>query len=455
MDIVKSNTPFLAYLPANQAIVSLKGASKLAGGTGKVQDQELPPSEAIQYDQNKSTLIAWWGDNNDFPQKIDKEIELNPTLAGAIKKKIEYLYAGGIEYGTEAIVDNQRVWMPMITPEIDVIINSAQTNYLGQAIFDYIRYGSVFPEFVFTLDKSNVYLLTEQSAFDSRWQKQNPATGYIDFAYINKNWSLGRKEDAVDTITLPVIDPFIDTPDLIRTENIFRYLFRSRIPTSKNYYPLVDWWTAKTSGWLDVSNYIPRFKKSLMERQMTANKHMEVDMKWLAKKYEDRWEKADLEEKNNIFKEELQHMNDMMMGPDKAGGNFMTSKFWDPDIQQWVSAFTIHELKSSNTSGEYIQDSNEADAKIHYAVGLDMTMSNTKGGSGGGGAGSGSDKREAFNMEQSTNSIHVSVILAPVYWMLNYNGLNPNGNIKLRMRSPYLQTLNQVTPTKRDTTLPQ
>lgn len=450
--------PFMGYIPSMKAIATLKGASSLkTGSSGSKVEQELPPSSAVEFDANKSTLVAKWGDSNDFPEKIDKEIELNPTLAGAILKKIEYLYAGGVEYGKEQIVNNQRVWIPMITPEIEAVINSPQTQaYFGQSIFDYIRYGSIFPEMVFTIDKSKVAFTTAQEAMICRWQKQNEATGFIDYCYINRNWNLGRTETSEDTITVPVIDPFIDTPDLIRTESkIFRYIFRSRTPTSKTYYPLVNWWTAKTSGWLDVSNYIPLFKKSLMERQMSANKHLEVDLKWLSKKYEDRWEKATLQQKNEIFMEELKHMNEMMTGPDKAGGSFMTTKFWDPDLPGWVSSFTIHDLKTGNTSGEYIEDSNEADAKIHYAVGLDMTMSNTKGGSGGGGAGSGSDKREAFNMEQSTNSIHASIILAPIYWMLNYNGLNPNNDIKLRMRSPYLQTLNQVSPPKRETTLPQ
>lgn len=455
MDLIQEQH-FVAYSPKQEAIFSVKGASKIKSNTSsKTAEEQLPPSQAIEYDQNKSTTVAWWGANNDFPTKIDREIELNPTLAGAILKKIEYLYAGGIEYGKEQIVDNQRVWIPMIDPIIDTFINSVHTNaYLAQSLFDYVRYANVFPELVFTLDKSKVAFLTEQQAFHCRWQKQNPSTGFVDYAFINRNWNLGRDENSDDTITLPVIDPIVDTADFIRTENIFRYIFKSPIPSSKTDYAIINWWTAKTSGWLDVSNYIPRFKKSLMERQMSVTKHIEIDLKWLEEKYGNVWLKSTPEEKNEIFKLEIAHFNEMMLGPDKAGGNIMTSKFWDTDINQWISTFIIHDLSKDSKSGEYIEDSNEADAKIHYAVGLDMTMSNTKGG-GGMGGGSGSDKREAFNMEQSTNSIHVSVILAPLYWIMNYNRLNPNGDIKLRMRSPQLQTLNQVTPAKRETTLQQ
>jgi hypothetical protein len=454
MELIESNTPFVVFLPASETIVSVKGNIKSASSSkrkGKTVE-ETPPSNAIEYDQNKATQIASWGTNNDFPAQMDTEIELNPTLTGAIEKKVRYLYAGGVEFGEEVIVDGKKTWQYLDNPEINMMLNSPQVQqYFAQAIFDYVRYGSVFPEIVFSLDKSKALFCTGQEAFHSRWQKQNPSSGYIDNAYVNRNWALGRDDKSADTLTIPVLDPFVDTVDSIKLEsNIFKYIFRSRIPTSKTYYPLVNWWSAKASGWLDVSNYIPRFKKSLMLRQMSAKKHCEIDVKWLEIKYEDKWLKADVKTKNEIFKAEIKHMNEILTGPDKAGGTIMTSKFWDADISQFVSAFTFHDLSDQSTSGAYIEDSNEADSKIHYAIGLDMTMSNTKGGSGMGG-GSGSDKREAFNMEQSTNTLDASIILMPIYWMINYNGLNPTGSIRLRMRSPQLQTLDNVSPDNRDT----
>lgn len=454
MELIESNIPFLGFMPNNQAIVSVKGSIKPTTASQKGSGvKETPPSSPIEYDQNKATQVAWWGTNNDFPAQMDTEIELNPTLTGAIEKKVRYLYAGGIEFGEEVIVDGKKVWQYLDNSEIAIMLNSPQVQqYFGQAIFDYVRYGSTFPEIVFSLDKSKALFCTGQEGFHCRWMKQNPSTGFIDNAYVNRNWALGRYETSPDTLTIPVLDPFVDTVDAIKLEsNIYKYIFRSRIPTSKTYYPLVNWWSAKASGWLDVSNYIPRFKKSLMLRQMSAQKHIEIDVKWLEIKYGDKWVNGDVKVKDEIFKAEIRHMNEMMTGPDKAGGNIMTSKFWDADISQWVSSFAIHDISDKSTSGAYIEDSNEADSKIHYAIGLDMTMSNTKSG-GGMGAGSGSDKREAFNMDQSTNTLDASIILAPIYWMINYNGQNPTGSIKLRMRSPQLQTLDNVSPDNRDTT---
>jgi hypothetical protein len=454
MDIIQANTPLLAYSKSTRAIYSVSGANSSSAKTAK-SEPITPPTEALEFDSNKSSLIAKWGDSDDFPAKIDKEIELNPVLSGAIQTKIEYLYAGGIEFGQEKIENGKKHWEYIENPEIDAFLTAETTQqYFAQSIFDYVRYGSIFPELVFSMDKSKVLICTGQETYHARWEKQNPSTGYIDYAYINRNWELGRNEGSEDTEKIPVIDPFVDTIDAIKLEsNIYKYIFRARIPSSKTYYPLVNWWSAKTSGWLDVSNYIPRFKKSLMERQMSVQYHIEIDNRWLARKYEEKWAKSTAETKNEIFKAEIAHFNEMMSGPDKAGGNMMTTKFWDEEAQEWVSTITIHEIGKGNASGIYIEDSNEADAKIHYAVGIDMAMSNTKSGSGN--SGSGSNKREAFNMNQSTNTIHASIILAPIYWAIRYNGLNPDNKIKLRMQAPYLQTLNQVTPSQRENTLPQ
>lgn len=444
--------PLIAYSAGKKTIYSVSGAAKVSS-SGKKGEVFVTPSDAVELDQNKSTIIAFWGENNDFPQKIDEEIEKNPTLAGALLKKIEYLYAGGIEFVQEVIENNQISYTPVMTPELRMLKDSIyMKQYLSQAIFDYFRYGSIFPEIVFSIDKSKALFLTEQQAYHCRWQKQDPSDGIIKQAFINRNWALGRKETSPDTITVPVLDEFFQTIDEIKadTKN-YKYIFRSYIPSSKTYYPLVNWWTVKISGWLDISNYIPTYKKSLMARSITADFHIEVDVKWLEKKYEEKWISATPEQKQAIFLEELRHFNEMRQGADKAGGNIMTSKFWDDTSQKEVSAWVIHDLKQANRSGEYIEDSNEADSKIHYAVGLDMTMSNTKSGSGMG-SGSGSDKREAFNMAQSTQSLHEDIILAPIYWMMSYNGLNPNLDIKIRMKAPLLQTLNQVAPAQRETT---
>jgi hypothetical protein len=56
----------------------------------------------------------------------------------------------------------------------------------------------------------------------------------------------------------------------------------------------------------------------------------------------------------------------------------------------------------------------------------------------------------------ATVNRHVEKILLPFYFAIKYNGKKaPNGTpIKLKMITPSLQTLNNVTPSQRETALP-
>lgn len=447
---LKPVSHFVAYSEATDTRFSIKGAS-----SKKASSEEItPPSMSVIKDENKASKVAWWGENNDFPNVADKEIKKNPTLTSALRKKVEYLYTQGIEFYKEKIIDNKFVIIPVSSPELNAIKNAFQTKqYLAQSVFDYTRYYSFFPEIIFSLDKSKALYLTAQKAVNTRWGKQNESTGLIELAYINSNWAEGRKEDSPDTIIVSVLDPFVHSIDAVKLDTAnLKYIFWPHIASSETYYPLVDWWSVKESGWLDISNYIPTYKKSLMLRSMSAEWHIEVHIGWLKEKYGETWAKATPEMQNQIFLDEINHFNQMRMGPDKAGGNVMSTKFWDEESQTLVSAWTFNDLSQSNkSSGEYIQDSNEADQKIHYAVGLDSTTTNTSAG-GGLGDGSGSNKKEAFNMVQSTKSIHEEIILSPILWMINYNGLNPDNDIQIRFKTPILQTMNNVPPSQRDTT---
>lgn len=430
----------IAYLQSRNAIVSIGSLAKTAGATTTTPQEEA---------DNPNDPLAPWGENNDFPDLLEDEIQKNTTLSGAIESKIDYLLAGGVEYGIESIVDGQKTWQYLDDPAYDTLLYSQQAEqYLAQSIHDYVKYRSIFPEIIFTADKSKAMFATAQKAMHGRWAIQSNL-GSIDNAYLNANWRLGRRYDSADTIKVPVIDPLIDTPELIHTEKILKYIYRPPIATSQTYYPLVPWYSAKISGVLDLSNSIWIFKKTLLDRQMTPKFHLHLNQLWLLQKYGDRFRKATPEQMNKIFLDELKHLNEMMHGVENTGKNIATMTFFHDESQKWVNVWDIEAIKGETFSGEYIPDSEEADLHIHWAVGTDPTLQGQKK-SQGQGAGSGSDKREAFNIDMSTNQRHVSVILSVFYFMRNYNGLNPK--VKLRMKAPFLQTLNQVTPSERQTT---
>jgi hypothetical protein len=70
----------------------------------------------------------------------------------------------------------------------------------------------------------------------------------------------------------------------------------------------------------------------------------------------------------------------------------------------------------------------------------------------GGSNRSGSDKREALNIAMSIMTTHAKILLQPYEFVSDFNGWNNDKRmIKWRFKSPILQTLDDVTPSKRET----
>lgn len=455
MDVISPDIYFdpataTGFLPNKELKVTVQGMSK---STAKADI--LTPSDApIEKDYNASTKVAWWGDDNNFPAKLIAEWEKNPTLANALNVRIDRIIAGGIEWGREFITpDGEKVFKYEPDPEINNFLRSFQTkNYFIHAANDFVRFGNFFPEIIFTNDKSKVASINRQSAPDCRWAKQNPTTGFVDKCYINKNWALSRREDSTDTITNWTIDPYVDTIETIAAEtNILKYIFKPQLPTHRTYYDLVTWWTAKTSGWLDHSNLIPIAKNAKIKRGHHLNKHIEINQLYLEAKYGEKWIKGTPDQKNTCIMAELKHFNEMFQGEEKTGGTLVTPIFYrNEDYSTPINAWEIHDLTTQDTSAEYLKSSEEADAKIHYAVGVDMTTTNTKSGGGR----NGSDKQEAFNIDMLTNFRYFEALVDVIYWALEYNGKNPNGDLIIRPKTPILQTQAALSPDKRKPTMP-
>lgn len=448
---VKAISPGLAFVPAINAVATLK-SSKTAKNA-----EITPPDAAVEKLFGNTDDAVLWGTNNLFPNEWEEEIEKNDTLTDAIEKEVDRIMAGGIEYYYDDIdADGKKVVKYFIDEEIEELLyNPISQAAFEQIVTDYIKHRLPAAELLFEPTKAKCIAISGIPAAHFRWGQQDNK-GFINFSYFNRNWKLGRKSDSPDTIKIAVIDPLIDTVDIIRSEpKILKYVYRVPIASHRTYYPLSPAYVAKTSKWLPITNKVADYFDFALDNQMSPKYHLEVDEEWLRKKYGERWETADSEEMNKIFFEELSHFNTMMHGLNNSGKNIMTAKKVNAIMNKEYSSWTITEFKGSIYEKGWIELLKEGVLHVVKSVGLDPTIQggNTSSGMGGG---SGSDKREAFNIRMATASRHVNNILHPFYFALKYNGkVAPNGSrIKLQMVTPSLQVLNSVSPNERSTTLP-
>lgn len=432
------------------SVSSPNGIAYIKGPDGKLATKTYKPvSVATPKETQETTKIAYWGDDNDFPQKWEEEIEKNTTLQGALERRIDETYAGGIEFGMEV----NKTWVPYEgshAAEIEAFLEDLRTMFwFEQSIRDYWIHR--LPATMILIDRASDYArLSAQQGGNIRWQLRNPKNGLIEYAYLSRYWADGDNETSPNTISLPVINPLFHSVEYIRAEKSGAYIFQTPIASSKAYYPNNPAYSAKLQGWLDVSNSVVTWKKHLLKKLTSKQYTFYVLQEYFEKKYGIKIGVTTDEEVNKALAQELEHINEMIAGEENAGGNIITLQWYEETAnggKEKVRAWEIEELKGNSFSGEFNEDMSEADTHIAWAVGMDITTMGSKQSSGYT-AGSGSDKKSSFNSRMSVGVRVATSILAPLYWVKAYNGWDPK--VKFRIRIPYIADQNAITPSKRD-----
>jgi hypothetical protein len=407
------------------------------------------PTTPLESGSNSSE-VAFWGENNDFPTLVRKDVEESTVLSPGLRKVADMWYGGGIVYGTiEGFDDNgEEIFTRTRLPEVEAFLNRSR-RYGYEALLDIAYFGNAFPEMVFTKDRSKVWSLTEQDAEFCRFAKPD-SKGVIASVFINANWATGGKADDKEfTTKVGVLDPYADTPETVRTRKDAKIIYPISIPSpGKTIYQLTSWNAIRRSGWLDVARAIPEFKKKVFENQLSIKYVVEIHQLYWVWKYGE-WETKTPEERARIIREELEAFNKIMAGTEGAGKSVLTTTFPNPrNPQEHIAAFKVTAIDDKLKSGIYVEDSQEAASHTFTALGLPPTLMGVSPGKGMG-AGSGSDARVAFNNFISTSKFVHDTVLEPLHFIRDYNGWPEN--LQFRFKNPLIMTLDKGKQTQQET----
>ncbi len=439
-DIIVNESVSAFYLKSASAIVTEKKSASSKPVT--------PTSAAI----NKNTentddgLIAKWGDDNLFPQTVLEECESSTIIPSTLDWKSRALYSGGIVVGKSEFIEKGGEVVEIFKPEKNTDWEKFyKTNnikkYLIEAASDFYWFYNVFPEIILSRDRSKITNIAIQEAYDCRWSFQNEKTGLVDFCYIDKNWKENGGRLSSKFVKVPVIDPYYDPVTALRErKDSFKYIYPVSYPTpGKTFYQLAHWNSIRKSGWLDIATEIAKFKKSLMENQLSIKYHIQIADYWWTWKYP-KWASYDDKKRSELKTTELTAFNEFLKGSEKAGKSIITTFKFDPHINREYPGWKIEALDDKIKEGAYIEDSQEASSHMLYALGVDGTLIGTAPGKNIG-AGSGSDKRVAFNIYISLCKIHQDIILEPFEFIRDYNGWDPD--LQFRFRNSLITTLDK------------
>lgn len=425
-----ANSDYSAY------VVPLHSSSAI------VTEKQQPSTTPIIKDYKSGSDIAEWGDGNNFPQLVIEDVRRDPEIGTLLNNKAELLYSGGLAWGKiEVTEDGKEVMRPLkgaAYTEIKTWLERSNIErYLFEAATDFYWFNNVFPEIVLDLGRKKIVQLCVQAAERCRWARQSK-NGFVETCYISANWP----DDSIssgEVKQLPVIDPYYDAAaNLMRFSkgNNFIYPLSYPSPGSK-YYELATWNSIRESGWLSVSQAVPKFKKSLLEKQLTIKYHIEVATKFWELKYPG-FEALTKEGKEAIKQEELGKIQDLLSGVEKSGNSLFSPFISDPAMGKEYSLWKITAIDDKIKAGMFLEEGKDASLYKMSAIGLHPALIGTMPNNGMGGAGS--NIREAYNLHMMKIKYHQHLILEPLNKLIKYfNGWDPE--VEFRFKNDFMTTL--------------
>jgi hypothetical protein len=204
---------------------------------------------------------------------------------------------------------------------------------------------------------------------------------------------------------------------------------------------MTDWNAIRESGWLAVSELIPKHKKALLANQSTIKYHIQISDKYWSTKYDD-YNKKNTAEKIQIKRTELESIQSLISGAEKSGVNFWSGFFSDLNTGKDNELIKITPIDDKIKSGQYLEEGKDASIYTMSAVGLHPALVGTMPNNGLGGAGS--NIREAYNLHILTNKSYQDLILEPLNnLIIEYNGWDPR--MVFRFKNSFMTTLDTNT----------
>lgn len=412
-----------------------------------------PRRQVLNEDANFSGDYTPWGDDNLHPQNTIQTIEENDTLPAVIDFKVRALTSGGLMYGDVRYDDDgKEIFLPMNVPEIDDFLSEIEhDNYLHEAALDFYTHANSFTAFTKNLGGKVVDLFSLDAAQCRLGRQVTTGRDKGKFKKVLAHGSWESTASSKDSIEYAALDPYRRVTRQMRETTAKQFVLpvrhqtRGRIDYAKGP---VDFLIA--SKWLEIAKQIPKWKKSIMEKQLSIKYHLEVESRYWPNRFAD-WDKFTASQRKQKKKEVYAEFIKFFKGAEKAGNVLITNYHVEHGAEEW-SEWKVTLIKGEDWGdGAYMEESVSSDAHIIRALGVDHTLINLTPGSGYN-SGSGSDKRVAFNQHVLLTQPEQRRILRPFDYIAELNGWHRHVGADRRLRfwfkNTFIATLDHGKDTK-------
>lgn len=395
----------------------------------KLMTAEAPTFPKGDFESEHAYLgYAPWGDSDDLPNKILADIKLNTLIAPQLNKQAQRLYGGGIVAGSYQYEEGEQYFYAKDFPEFTEFaersaLAAVQIGLCKQAAIFY----NAFAEFYLNEESTKITRLNVVKSKKCRLSLKNKRTGLSDYVWVNPDFGDGSYAVG-NTEKVRCVEDWYNAGNKLREElkakgdkNTKKFIMPLRLPgiDGGDYYELADWDVIRSSDWLDYSNDIIKYKKSILKNQVVIKYLIFVEPEVWTSKFPN-WNDMKPEERQTEKQALVDDINQLLQGDDSAGLSMMFTKLRPHGMAESVQPITIVPVESKLQEGAFIEDSREGFSHITTALGVDESIS---GGAPGKqmGAGSGSDKRVAYNIAVSDMKAFQDILIRPLYFIRDFN----------------------------------
>lgn len=379
--------------------------------------------------ENENGEIAGWGANNDFPQKLIKKVSLNGAALSALRVSRKAHYGSGFVLAKEILENGKRVVKQQCLhnyPEINTFWKQNQMKrFWKETIIDLEYFALAFPEYVLSNDYKKINRIKRQKTAHSRFEIMDKNSRSVKNVYLSSKWAEGITASSEFVEKVALIDSYWPAEQVkeyckeYKIKNFIRPVFYPLLDES--YYPKAEWHSIIESGWLDIANSIPKFKKAVLENQLNIKYHIELSVEYFERKYQNDWRNFTPKKQDEIRKEFLTEIDKGLRDPKNAGKSINSMRYKDQDGKP-VPSLMITAIDNKMKDGAYLQDTSAGNQEILTASGIDPTLIGAGIPGGKLGAGSGSDKREAWLISSALMKTNRDSTLEIFEFIQQYNG---------------------------------
>lgn len=405
--------------------------SKTAFAFAKDKDKE---HSTIKPEDEDSSKIAHWGDDNMYPQEFIEALNKNGAGGAALRVMKSTHYGQGFHVYTTEIDEAGKETKKLISlkdnPEIQTFFrNSKMNRFWTEKIADNETFYISFPEFILSNDYNKILSVKRLQAAKVRFEKINPTSNQIENVYYCHNWSSYIDEKSIYVKKIPAIDSYWNADQIkeyFKKKRIKKFVMPCFYPLiAETYYPEVDWHAVYRNGWMDVANSIPEFKKALFENQLNLKFMVYISEEYFTRTYGADWNDY-TPDKKKVIRDQLTEAIDEHLSGSKNAGKSIQSVVYKDANGEWVKGIDVTPIDDVLKDGSYLPEASAANSEIMFAMGVDPSLLGAGIPGGKLNTGSGSDKREAFSILTSLFKTKRETTLETWNLIRDYNGWDPN-----------------------------